>query len=434
TLDFTFGMIFSSIMDAYKSTECSAYLPIIERGSTDFEDVPVNDYLIVQYVTPAEALERLVSGALPDMLGEFKLDFTSSAPTLNIVQFDPSSGYYGVGSDKSATFKIVEGQNAKLMDIRFDYEAMGNSIVISGAKFYGSDIIEAELVRDDNSILQYGFKQITKPVGSCVSVPEIRRYINNLLPLLSKPIPSINVRFFKDTFLKTQMIYPGDVINLYGDSLSNIFGTSSITARVRTLDIRYSPSEGEEISCTLSYPVEKGPQFISGFATPSIQTLLGGLKREVKDALYTTYGGTYEYLPISHSFELKDTTLKMFSILPVDMTASIEKYDGVKSVDLLIKTVKLTVNGTTNVEPKVNATVIAPDGSIVFKNDILLGGKYDITLCFSPVINSSYNLLTQYIGKYLIMFKNTSSNTYGKFTALVEIGFIRDVTKTYKAV
>jgi len=433
TLNYTFGMIFTGIMENYKASECSAYIPVIERGTTDFESVQVNDYILVQYSTPGETLERLVSTALTEMVGEFKLDFTQSTPTLSIVKFDPANNLYGIGQDKSSTFVIIEGQNAVEMDFSFDYEEMGNSIVVSGGKFMGADIIEAELVRDDASIKQYGLKQITKPLGSCVSENEIRTYIYNLLPLLSQPIPSLNVRFIKDFFLKTQLVNPGDIVKVYGDSLTNIFGSNTITARVRVVEIAYSIDKGEEIELRLSYPVQKAPQFITGFAQPSLNTLMGSFKREVRDALYTTLGGAYEYLPINFSFELKDTTLKDVYVAPIDITSEFIKKTFSSSVDFLIKSVKLIVNGTTNVEPKVSVYLIAPDASKVFSRDVELGSKYDLTLAFSPVVDSSLSTLTEYSGRYIMVFKNTSNNTYGKYTASVQIGFVRTTTKNFQA-
>jgi hypothetical protein len=120
-------------------------------------------------------------------------------------------------------------------------------------------------------------------------------------------------------------------------------------------------------------------------------------------------------------------------VAPIDITSEFIKETSSSSVDFLIKSVKLIVNGTTNVEPKVSVTLIAPDSSKVFSRDVELGSKYDLTLAFSPVVDSSLRTLTEYSGRYIMVFKNTSNNTYGKYTASVQIGFVRTTTKNFQA-
>jgi hypothetical protein len=433
TLDTMIGYI----VYASSHSRSSAYVTSIEMGTNDFPGVVVNDQCFFQYVSYAQALERLVSSAIPEMMGEFQLDFTQSPPKLNIKRFDPDAGYYGIGENKSEegspnSFCIAEYQNAEEINISLDFENMANSIVNTGAKFFGAEIAVAEIVNEE-SILQYGFKQFSKSIGNAVTQYEIERYQHNILPLISTPIPSIDVTFFKDAFLKTKVLNPGDVIAVNSPTLSGVFGSQTFNARVRKLSYRWRIGEGERISCSLTYPVSRSNQFIAGFANPTIDTLMSSLKRETKDALYTTTGGTYEFFPLNFSFELKDTTLKSFYVFPIDITTLNVKEGTGSDATVLIKGMRLNAIGQTNNENKINVSVVAPDGLVVFKHDIELGSKYDITDCLTPITNSSASLLTQYSGRYNIVFKNTDLTTYGTYTITLEVNYVRVPWKQYGA-
>jgi hypothetical protein len=297
-----FLFLFTMIVNlGFQQNYTTGYLPSINPINTDFDTVVVNDQMFLQYESIEQALDRLVQSALPGLLGELKLDFTVTPPTLTVKRFDPINGFYGIGSNKSSTINFIEGQNIAQLDFSFDFDSMANSIILTGAQFRGSQLI-AVPINNNQSIAKYGLKQIQKSIGNVVDQDAIYRYANNLLPLLQFPIPTIKITPVYTYALTSDItsLEPGDVITITSPSLASVLNLSNnqFTARVIEIDRTWSVSSGEQITITLTYPVQTGGQPIFQYAGSTLDTQLAILQNQLSDALYQTTEAPSENLVV----------------------------------------------------------------------------------------------------------------------------------------
>jgi hypothetical protein len=344
---------------------------------------------------------------------------------MSYIEFGVYNGYCPID-----TIIFSEGDNIVSIDLTYDYTVMNNSYVLTGGSFQGSDVVTLP-IDNQRSIAEYGLKQTTQSLSNVVDQGEIARYVGTSINFFQHPIPNIVIK--PDyVYASTHTMYAGDYIlvnapslkgvvedsngNLLEASYSSIFPYNQIvlafTARIKTIDITWNPTDGEDITLTLTFPVQNVPigawqevtmnkgsvggamQFMYTTVQPAAKTMLGRGRQAEGGA---TYQAGADFITNKASPQLNEQaidgsvgTVVDTAILPVILNAqvipnNVSVVDGtgqqVKGDDVLIYqflTENNLASGLSSSTTNAWMTVIQPDGMTIFDDIIALGQQSNI--------------------------------------------------------
>jgi hypothetical protein len=397
------------------------------------------------------------------------------------VEFGVYNGY-----DPIDTIVFSEGDNIVSIKFTSDYISMNNSFVLTGGSFQGSDVV-AIPIDNQRSIAEYGLKQTNQTLNNVVDQGEIQRYVGTSINFFQHPIPNIILK--PDyVYASTHTMYPGDYILVNAPSLSGVIEdsngnpligsynptggliTAAFTARIKTIDITWSPDQGEDITLTLTFPVQNVPieqwnavhsfqeqgsyggamQFMYTTVNPASKTLLGRGRQAEGGAIHQ--GGGDFITNRATPFQLRcedyedsgtvypDAEAQAIPVyaqsIPNTMNAIDTAGNPVKADDILlyqfgvevdasnsssanqITTLGVTASSAPN---SVYLTVIQPDGMAIYDKVINLNQLADILSLISkshaspPTLTSSAPFLTDdggnanVSGKYMVVIRNTGA-------------------------
>jgi hypothetical protein len=257
------------------------------------------------------------------LLGDNSLDPAGTLPAnlvypMDYVEFGVTNGYEPID-----TIVFSEGDNIVSIELTYDYLVMNNSYVLSGGSFQGSDVV-ALPIDNQRSIAEYGLKQTNQSLSNVVDQGEIKRFVGTSINFFQHPIPNIVLK--PDyTYASSHILYAGDYILINAPSLIGVLEdsngnplegsyssesgdliTAAFTARVKTIDITWNPTDGEDITLTLTFPVQNVPiaewnavnntqqqgslagamQFMYTTVAPSAKTIIGRSRQSEGAALY----------------------------------------------------------------------------------------------------------------------------------------------------
>jgi hypothetical protein len=384
------------------------------------------------------------------------------------------------------TIVFSEGDNIVSIKFTSDYISMNNSFVLTGGSFQGSDVV-AIPIDNQRSIAEYGLKQTNQTLNNVVDQGEIQRYVGTSINFFQHPIPNIILK--PDyVYASTHTMYPGDYILVNAPSLGGVIEdsngnplvgsynpvggliTAAFTARIKTIDITWNPDEGEDITLTLTFPVQNVPieqwnavhsfqeqgsyggamQFMYTTVNPASKTLLGRGRQAEGGAIHQ--GGGDFITNRATPFQLRcedyedsgtvypDAEAQAIPVyaqsIPNTMNAIDTAGNPVKADDILlyqfgvevdasnsssanqITTLGVTASSAPN---SVYLTVIQPDGMAIYDKVINLNQLADILSLISkshaspPTLTSSAPFLTDdggnanVSGKYMVVIRNTGA-------------------------
>lgn len=377
----------------------------------------VNDQMLMFYQTIASAVERLVTATIPDQLGEYFLDFTQSQPTLSVKTFLPSATppKFGIGVDKRVTQNVnpqiifVEGQHIVNMDFLFDYESMANSVVYSGQQFAGAQI-SAPAIENFSSINQYGLKQINKSVVGVVDQLEISRFVNNILPLIAYPIPSINLEIV-NSYNNSSSINPGDVVSITSPSLATITPTT-FGMRIVRIERTWSVDTGEQTNIQFMPPLSSAGQWVSSFASPTLKSVIGGVSGQMNTASYQNSSGLIQDINYGFTFVLNGNISSGEYIvnIPINLTNQIMTGTTSSGTQVIPSINKFIINITAIdlLSPAPSLGIIGPDGTQLNQGLItpVLGEDIDLMPYIIPLFTNTGKQINNLSGNFILSFLN----------------------------
>jgi len=239
-------------------------------------------------------------GVTPSGLTPDELTFPMS-----YIEFGVYNGYCPVD-----TIIFSEGDNFVSIKLTYDYLVMNNSYVLTGGSFQGSDVV-ALPIDNQRSIAEFGLKQTQQSLQNVVDQGEIKRFVGTSINFFQHPIPNIVIK--PDyVYFSQHTMYAGDYILVNAPSLAGamedsngqllegsygpafdpvthkpIIVTAAFTARIKTIDTTWNPTDGEDITLTLSFPVQNVP-IDSFYWNPSGNNQLLGSPGGAMQFMYTT--------------------------------------------------------------------------------------------------------------------------------------------------
>jgi hypothetical protein len=419
-------------------------------------------------------------------IGDNSLDPAGTSPDalkypMAWVEFGVTNGYKPID-----TIVFTEGDNMVVADLTYDYLSMNNSYVLSGGSFQGSDVV-ALPIDNQRSIAEFGLKQTNQSLSNVVDQGEISRFVGTSINFYQHPIPNIVIK--PDyVYASTHILYPGDYILANIPSLAGVLEDSNgnllegsyssetgeliclaFTARIKTIDTTWNPTDGEDITITLTFPVQNVPiaewnaanntqqqgsyggamQFMYTTVAPAAKTMLGRGRQGEGTATYQSGGdfitnrnnpttvkvtdgkGGEGVIPDSASYDIP-----MFaSIIQNALNAIVNSpvppsvpttVKSVKGDDILIYQFGVEVDSpavastTISSSNNVYLTVLQPDGMVVFDSVISLNQAVNILSLISkshttPLGNTSAPFFTDsqgnanVSGKYQIILRNPNA-------------------------
>ena len=324
---------------------------------------------------------------------------------------------------------------------------MGNSWVLTGASFRGSDVA-ALPIDNPQSIAKFGLKQISRSLGNVVDPDEIKRYVGQYQAFFQYPIPSFSITP-EWTYADSHTVNPGDFITIVSDTLTNngtggvlfdnngnqILSRGFIT-RVKTVNISWDATNGEDITYVMMFPVEAnpkflsnsfsytGPQYMNSSVRPTAETLLGRQANLSQDATYTTDSAA----PITNktttlAFHCQDNTFTQNSntfvapgydaktVVVESQIMNIQTSNG--NQNALIYGMWLTISANDPSIPAAHVRVLQPDGLAIFDDLLPTNQQTNVLSLVSKTLNSKGQLVNSVAGTYTIVISNASSDTPG---------------------
>ncbi len=224
---------------------------------------------------------------------------------MSYIEFGVYNGYCPVD-----TIIFSEGDNIVSIKLTYDYLVMNNSYVLTGGSFQGSDVV-ALPIDNQRSIAEFGLKQTNQPLQNVVDPGEIQRFVGTSINFFQHPIPHIVLK--PDyVYFSQHTMYAGDYILVNAPSLAGVledsngqllegsYGpafdpvthkpiivTAAFTARIKTIDTTWDSTGAEDITLTLTFPVQNVP-IDSFYWNPSGNTQLKGSPGGAMQFMYTT--------------------------------------------------------------------------------------------------------------------------------------------------
>lgn len=302
--------------------------PFLAEYRMDIGDFPRSDFLNTEnlYSPKLPSLTVMLFDPIHSILGNGQ-NRTGTTIGDNSIFTNPdgtiavgSNGYFpmcyaefGVVNGYEPIDGIIYSEGDNIISIKptSDYVSMNNSWVLTGGSFQGSDVV-AVPIENQRSIAEYGLKQTNQTLQNVVDQGEISRYVGTSIGFFQHPIPNI-VLIPDYVYASTHPLYPGDYITVNAPSLvgalqdsnGNVLGQVFI-ARVKTIDITWNPTDGENITITLTFPVfnlqlEDWPaslqntnggamQFMYTTVSPTAKTVIGKERQGQGAATYGTGG------------------------------------------------------------------------------------------------------------------------------------------------
>ena len=388
------------------------------------------------------------------------------------------------------TIVFSEGDNMVVADLTYDYLSMNNSYVLTGGSFQGSDVV-ALPIDNQRSIAEFGLKQVNQPLQNVVDQGEISRFVGTSINFFQHPIPNIVIK--PDyVYASTHTLYPGDYVLCNIPSLAGVLEDSNgnklegsysskppygkltlaFTARIKTIDISWNPTDGEDITLTFTFPVQNVPigawnavnntqnqgspggamQFMYTTVQPAAKTLLGRGRQAEGAATHQSGGdfitnrnnpaslrvtdanGVTDVIPDSATYDLQ----MFMTIVPNALNAIVNSpappsvatnITSVKGDDVLLYQFGVEVDApsvsSTNVATanSVYLTVLQPDGMAIFDSVIGLNQLANIlsliskshttpsgtnSAPFMKDIKKNVNLS----GKYQVILRNPNASSF----------------------
>jgi hypothetical protein len=377
-------------------------------------------------------------------LGDNSIDPFGTIPSalaspMSYVEFGVTNGYLPMD-----TIVFSEGDNFVSAKLKYDYIAMNNSFVLTGGSFQGSDVV-AIPIDNQRSIAEFGLKQTNQTLNNVVDQGEIQRYVGTSINFFQHPIPNITIK--PDyVYASTHTLYPGDYVLVNAPSLAGVLEDSNgnllegsynpvgglitvaFTARIKTVDISWDSTGAEDITLTLTFPVQNVPieewnavnsfqqqgsyggamQFMYTTVEPAAKTLLGRGRQQ--EGAATHQGGGDFITNRATPFTIKcsdggtsgspipDSEAQPVPIyaqtVPNTMTAIDTALASVKADDILLYQFGVEVDATnapsadststTTVTPtNVILTVLQPDGMAIYDGVIGLNQMANILTLIS---------------------------------------------------
>lgn len=391
-------------------------------------------------------------------------DGTSFTPTyapMCYVEFGVVNGHNPVD-----TIIFSEGDNIVSVDLTYDYVSMNNSWVLTGGSFFGSDVTSLP-IENQRSIAEYGLKQTNQPLQNVVDAGEIQRYIGTSINFFQHPIPNIVLK--PDyAYASVHPLFAGDYVLLNAPSLSGVMEdstgqlllgswdtsgtkvTAAFTARIKTIDITWNPDNGEDITFTLTFPVQNVPisswpdtetmhygsnagamQFMYTTVLPSTRTVIGRMRQDTGAATHQTGEDFINDRSLPAYETVQDFASPFCSdvaSLPVPINAQVisNQVSAVDGAGHQVKGDFATIYqflAETNIQSQATGqtpqyvwmSVVQPDGMVIVESFVGLGQYANILSGISqshysaPSLTDSAPLISEPIGNYLILIRNASA-------------------------
>jgi len=423
------------------------------------------------------------------LLGDNSIDPVGTTPPtlenpMSYVEFGVTNGYVPID-----TIVFSEGDNIVSIKFTSDYISMNNSFVLTGGSFQGSDVV-AIPIDNQRSIAEYGLKQTNQTLNNVVDQGEIQRYVGTSINFFQHPIPNILLK--PDyVYASTHTMYPGDYILVNAPTLGGVIEdsngnplvgsynpvggliTAAFTARIKTIDITWNPTDSEDITLTLTFPVQNVPieqwnavhsfqeqgsyggamQFMYTTVNPAAKTLLGKGRQQEGSSIHQ--GGGDFITNRASPFQLRcedyddsgavypDSEAQAIPVYAQTIPNTMNAIDTtptppvpVKADDILLYQfgVEVDASNASTANPittlgvtassapsSVYLTVIQPDGMAIYDKVIGLNQLADILSLISkshaspPTPTSSAPFLTDdsgnpnVSGKYMVVIRNTGA-------------------------
>jgi hypothetical protein len=406
------------------------------------------------------------------LLGDNSIDPAGTTPAdlqfpMDYVEFGVTNGYEPID-----TIVFSEGDNIISVDLTYDYLSMNNSYVLTGGSFQGSDVV-ALPINNQRSIAEYGLKQTNQVLNNVVDTAEIQRYIGTSINFFQHPIPNIVVK--PDyVYASSHILYAGDYVLLNTPSLSGVVTDSNgnvlegsyvpgnpnpirvnaYTARIKTIDISWNPTSGEDITLTFTFPIMNVPliewnvigssqyngsnagglQAMYTTVTPAVNTAIGKGRGQEGAALYQTGGDFLSNRGNPFTEDVIDGTFDSSiaqdaEVFPVPIYAQVMPNQAnvlttsganVKGDSALIyqlgfevNTVNSSAQNTANTPNDVYLTILQPDGMAIYDSVLPLNQAVNILTLLSESHSSpatpgaSAPLISNPTGLYLFVFRNS---------------------------
>jgi hypothetical protein len=363
---------------------------------------------------------------------------------MSYIEFGVYNGYCPVD-----TIIFSEGDNFVSIKLTYDYLSMNNSYVLTGGSFQGSDVVSLP-IDNQRSIAEFGLKQTNQPLQNVVDAGEIQRFVGTSINFFQHPIPNIVLK--PDyVYASTHTMYAGDYILVNAPSLAGVIEDSNgqllegsyvtpitpdgsppvkitlaFTARIKTIDISWNPNNGEDITLTLTFPIQNVPlpewnavnntqwagspggamQFMYTTVQPAAKTMLGRGRQMEGAATYqsgedfiasrnnpftervTDSGTSPNIIPSVKALDIPMYTQHIqnnTNAIVNDSPTSPTTIDNVKGDDILIyqfgvevDTPNTAPSNTASAPSSVYLTVLQPDGMAIIDTIVSLNQMTNI--------------------------------------------------------
>jgi hypothetical protein len=500
-----FGTLwFLLVQSAFQNQYSTGHLPTIvpyhfnsNLPSTDFDSVIVNDQMTFRYSSIGSAIDQLITTALfnnetgggSPFLSEVYFNIgdnphgddptADKIPDISVALFDPPHGVLGIGHNRTGrtigsgpapsppyagighyepnpidTVIFTEGDNIVSYDVSYDYISMNNSWVLSGGQFYGSDVVPIPL-ENPSSINEFGLKQTQQSLSNVVDPDVISTYVDTSITYFQRPIPVVTIK--PDyTYATAHPVTVGDFVSINAPSLVNVIedsngkpisqqiGTQAFVARIRRIDIEWTPNNGEDITYTLTFPVidvnlttavGNTLQQMYTAQRPMASTTMSRLNQQISSSLHNSENGFMESRPQEDTILVNGSDFNLnanWSIVHIPAIVKRQPTEN-NNEDVLIFGFWVSVSTTDPTVSDVVVSIQQPDGLVIFDSVVPTNTKINVLSLLNKTRRSNGELVSNLSGDYIVTLSNVDSGSI-TYTVYSEYSFVLNPSAATKAI